>query len=82
MSKIDYEQKVAEIMTSHFSDFDAIEDIETLSMQERLCIVRTTKLMPTLLFMQISWRRLWELQPDDSEWIEANILTYYKPKNI
>lgn len=57
-------------------DFNEIDDIEILSMQEKWCMVRTLKLLPTLLFMQSAWRRLWELQPDD----EANILIYYKPK--
>lgn len=57
-------------------DFNEIDDIEVLSMQEKRCMVRTFKLLPTLLFMQSTWWRLWELQPDD----EADILIYYKPK--
>lgn len=57
-------------------DFNAIDDIEILAMQEKWCMVRTLNLLPTLLFMQSAWRRLWELQADN----EADILTYYKPK--
>lgn len=57
-----------------------MEEIETYMMTERACIIRTSNLLPTLLFMQRAWRRLWELTPDDEEWMEYNILTYYKPK--
>ena len=82
MSKTDYEQRVEEIMQSRFSDFEPLEDIEVLAMQEKWCIIRTWKLMPTLWFMQRAWRKIWELTPDD-EYIlgirfEKNILTYYK----
>jgi hypothetical protein len=49
-------------------------------MQKEWCIVRTRKLMPTLWFMQDAWRKIWELTPDDEDWIEYEILTYYKPK--
>ena len=85
MSKTDYELRVAEIMTSHFSDFDPIEDIEPLAMQQNWCMVRTRKLMPTMFFMQRAGRKIWELIPDD-EYIsgikfETNILTYYKPQS-
>ena len=52
MSKTDYEQVVDEIMQNRFSDFDPIEDIEPLAMQKNRCIVRTSKLRPTLWFMQ------------------------------
>jgi hypothetical protein len=52
MLKTDYEQRVDEIMTNRFSDFDPIDDIETLAMQENRCMVRTSKLRPTLRFMQ------------------------------
>lgn len=67
-----------------YPDFDAIEDIEPLAMQENWCIVRTWKLMPTLWFMQQAGWKIWELVPDD-EYIsgvkfERNILTYYKPR--
>lgn len=67
-----------------YDDFDALEDIEPLAMQSNWCIVRTRKLMPTLWFMQDAGRKIWSLEPDD-EYIsgikfEANILTYYKPK--
>lgn len=63
-----------------YPDFDAIEDIEILTQTKDLCVVRTGKLMPTLFFMQETWWRIWELTPDDEDWIEYNILTYYKPK--
>lgn len=67
-----------------YTDFDAIEDIEPLAMQQNWCIVRTRCLMPTLWFMQDAGWKLWDLVPDD-EYIsgvkfECNILTYYKPK--
>lgn len=84
MSKTDYEQMVDEIMQNHFSDFNPIEDIESLAMQESWCMIRTRKLMPTLWFMQRAWWKIWSLEPDDEyiSWakFEANILTYYKPK--
>lgn len=84
MLKTDYDQRVTEILASRFSDFDPIEDIEPLAMQEKWCVVRTRKLMPTLFFMQKAGWKIRELTPDD-EYIsgvkfEANILTYYKPK--
>ena len=67
-----------------YDDFDELEDIETLAMQENWCMIRTRKLMPTLWFMQDAGRRIWELMPDDEyiSWVkfETNILTYYKPK--
>ena len=76
MLEMDYSQK--------YEDFDAIEDVEVLAMQENWCQVRTWKLMPTLWFMQNAWRKIWELVPDDEyiSWVrfEKNILTYYKPK--
>ena len=34
------------------SDFDELQDIETLTIQKNLCVVRTYKLMPTLWFMR------------------------------
>lgn len=84
MSKTDYEQQVDEIMQNRFSDFDPIEDIEPLAMQQNWCIVRTWKLRPTLRFMQRAGWKIWSLDPDDEyvSWIkfEKNILTYYKPK--
>lgn len=84
MWKTDYELMVDEILENHFSDFDPLEDIESLAMQKNWCMIRTWKLMPTLWFMQRAGRKLWELIPDD-EYIsgvrlERNILTYYKPK--
>jgi hypothetical protein len=41
MLKTDYEQMVDEIMTNRFSDFDPIEDIEPIVMQQNRCIIRT-----------------------------------------
>lgn len=84
MLKTDYEQKIESIMENHFSDFNPIEDIQTLACEQNRCMVRTNKLTPTLLFMQKAGRKIWELTPDD-EYIsgirlEWNILTYYKPK--
>lgn len=84
MLKTDYEQVVNEIMANRFSDFDPIEDIEPLAMQETWCIVRTGKLRPTLWFMQRAWWKIWSMESDDEyiSWVkfEKNILTYYKPK--
>jgi len=48
-----------------YSDFEPIEDIEVLAMQENWCMVRTRALIPTLWFMQDAGRRIWELAPDD-----------------
>lgn len=68
-----------------YGDFDAIEDIEPIAMQQNWCIIRTGKLMPTLWFMQDAGWKIWELTPDDEyiSWVkfERNILTYYKPKS-
>ena len=68
-----------------YSDFDELQDIETLAMQKTWCMIRTIKLMPTLWFMQDAWRKIWELIPDDEYdkygiRYEYNILTFYKPK--
>ena len=52
MLRTDYEQQVESIMQTRFSDFDALEDIEVLAQTERMCIVRTRKLTPTMFFMQ------------------------------
>lgn len=69
-----------------YKDFNAIEDIEVLVSEPTWCMVRTRALMPTLWFMQDAWRKIWELIPDDEyiSWIkfEANILIYYKPKQL
>ena len=65
MLKTDYEQKVDEIMECRFSDFDPIEDIEPLAMQENWCMIRTSKLMPTLFFMQRAGWKIWEIISDD-----------------
>jgi hypothetical protein len=71
-------------MTNRFSDFDPIEDIEPIVMQQNRCIIRTWKLRPTLRFMQKAWWKIWDLTPDDEyiSWVrfEKNILTYYKLK--
>ena len=68
-----------------YTDFDELEDIETLAMQKNWCMIRTIKLMPTLWFMQDAWRKIWELTPDDEYdkygiRYKYNILTFYKPK--
>jgi hypothetical protein len=47
--------------------------------QEKWCMIRTEKLLPTLQFMQKIWWRILELIPDDRE-VEWEILIYYKPK--
>jgi hypothetical protein len=46
MLKTDYEQNY------HSNGFDPIDDIEVLSQQNNLCMIRTEKLLPTLFFMQ------------------------------
>ena len=84
MTNSNYEETVTELLEEKYEDFDPMEDIQPLAMQSNWCQIRTWKLMPTLWFMQRAWRKLWELVPDD-EYIsgvkfEANILTYYKPK--
>ena len=60
-------------------DFN-MDNVELLEQTENTCIIRTFDLLPTLLFMQKHERKLWEMQPDDEDWIEYEILTYYKPK--
>ena len=62
------------------TDFEPIDDIQMLVNHSNICVVRTAKLLPTLQFMQRAWWKLRELTPDDEDWIEFNILTYYKPK--
>ena len=62
MLKMDYEQQVNDSKT----EFDPFEDMEILARQERMCIVRTPKLLPTLKFMQDSGWKIWELLPDDA----------------
>lgn len=56
------------------------DKVEKLICTKDTLVVRTSDLLPTLLFMQECWRKLQELTPDDEEWTEYNILTYYKPK--
>ena len=58
-----------------------MEEIDILSTTERTCTVRTSNLLPTLLFMQRAWWKLYELIPDDEWEFEFNILTFYKKKN-
>ena len=85
MKNSNYEEKVWQLLEEKYDDFDPIEDIEPLAMQQNWCMVRTRKLMPTMFFMQRAGRKIWELIPDD-EYIsgikfETNILTYYKPQS-
>jgi hypothetical protein len=47
MLKTDYE-----LAENHSNTFDPIEDIEVLVKQEKWCMIRTEKLLPTLQFMQ------------------------------
>ncbi len=65
-----------------YPDFDEFEDVETLVSTERICTIRTKKLLPALWLMHDAGWRIYEILPDDKDWVEANILTYYKPKNI
>lgn len=74
MLKTDYE-----LAENHSNTFDPIEDIEVLVKQEKWCMIRTEKLLPTLQFMQEIWWRILELIPDDRE-VEWEILIYYKPR--
>lgn len=66
--------------TENMKNFNPMEDIETCMTTDNVCIIRTSNLLPTLLFMQEVWWKLYELTPDDEDWVEYNILTYYKPK--
>lgn len=62
-------------------NFDPIEDIEMLWSIENACVVRTWRLIATLMFMQEHGWLLYELRPDDDpDWTEYNILKLYKPK--
>lgn len=56
------------------------EKVEKLVVTKDTLVVRTAELLPTLQYMQECWRKLQGLIPDDEEWTEYNILTYYKPK--
>lgn len=62
-------------------DFNAIDSIEVLAMQETWCIIRTNELLPTLQFMQQCWWHIWELTPDDADGVEYNLLTFYKKQH-
>lgn len=53
---------------------------EILTQTRDTLIVRTADLLPTLIFMQECWWRLYELLPDDEWEFEFNILTFYKQK--
>lgn len=58
-------------------DFN-MDMVEVLEQTNNTIIIRTADLLPTLQFMQQCWRKLWDLLPDDEDWMEFNILTYYK----
>lgn len=58
-------------------DFN-LDMVEFLEETTNTCVIRTSDLLPTLIHMQKYWRKLWDLIPDDKEWIEWNILTFYK----
>ena len=62
-------------------DFNPLDDIEILCQTEDTFIVRTWKLLDTLLFIQQSWWKLRQLIPDDEWKSEFNILAYYRCKN-
>ena len=61
-------------------DFNPMEDADTLFMDSKLCVMRTSMLLPALIYMQEREWRLRELQADDENGTEYNILTFYKPK--
>lgn len=63
------------------SNFNPIEDIEVLAQTENMCMVSTFYLLETLNFMQKCGWRLYELLPDDIDWMEHNVLTLYKKKS-
>lgn len=63
-----------------YPDFDVFQDMEVLAERPTRCLIRTYKLLPTLMFMQEHKWRLWDLQPDDEWDFEYNILTFYKTK--
>lgn len=54
--------------------------VEVIEQTDNTTVIRTADLLPTLIFMQECWWRLYELLPDDEWEMEFNILTYYKPK--
>lgn len=62
-------------------DFNPLDDIEILCQTEDTFIVRTWKLIETMLFIQEAWWIFRQLIPDDEWEIEFNILAYYKCKN-
>jgi hypothetical protein len=61
-------------------DFN-LDMVEILEETKNTLVIRTADLLPTLLHLQKCWRKLWDLLPDDEEWIEREILTFYKPKS-
>lgn len=61
-------------------DFDVFQDMEILAEEPTWCIIRTYKLLETLMFMQENNWKLYDLLPDDEWDMEYNILTMYKPK--
>lgn len=58
----------------------SLDMIEILEETSNTLVIRTADLLPTLLHLQMCWRRLWDLLPDDELQFEYNILTFYKPK--
>ena len=60
-------------------DFN-LDMVEILEETNNTLVIRTADLLPTLLHLQQCGWKLWELIPDDEDWIEYNILTFYKPK--
>lgn len=63
-----------------YADFDEFNDIDPIVMNKDWCIIRTSKLIPTLWLMQEAKWKIWSLEPDDENGIEYNLLTFYKPK--
>ena len=59
----------------------SLDTVEVLEESNNTLVIRTMDLLPTLLHLQKCWWKLWDLLPDDEEWIERNILTFYKPKS-
>lgn len=62
-------------------DFN-LDMVEILEETDNTLVVRTADLLPTLLHLQMCWRRLRDMIPDDEWEFEFNILTLYKPKKV
>lgn len=58
------------------TDFNPMEDMEILCHTDDLFIVRTSNLLPTLMFVQECGWKLRELIPDDEWSTEYNVLVY------